>query len=228
MTSHYFPAIRLSATASHMWITQLQNDVKCWILGIRSSDLSMFGRCDSTCDSMSILYADGAYRCCHVSIRQTGFPRTPSRPMSPYGGGFGRFGGRMAVVTLFISYWDHFMRNFNLVCNSVHVFPRIAIKFCMCDFTPSTLEPVFSQFFHEISVSSEFFFWHLSPSIMFVCSSSVQRVVARLVRLKIEPTGPFSVRPTPNSRKCLLGGHIIKQAVGIWTFIHLNILISIL
>ena len=107
---------------------------------------------------MSILYADVAYRRCHVSIRQTGFPRTPSRPMSPYGGGFGRFGGRMAVVTLFISYWDHFMRNFNLVCNSVHVFPRIAIKFCMCDFTPSTLEPVFSQFFHEISVSSEIVF----------------------------------------------------------------------
>ena len=107
---------------------------------------------------MSILYADVAYRRCHVSIRQTGFPRTPSRPMSPYGGGFGRFGGRMAVVTLFISYWDHFMRNFNLVCNSVHVFPRIAVKFCMCDFTPSTLEPVFSQFFHEISVSGEFIF----------------------------------------------------------------------
>ena len=106
---------------------------------------------------MSILYADVAYRRCHVSIRQTGFPRTPSRPMSPYGGGFGRFGGRMAVVTLFISYWDHFIRNYNLVCNSVHVFPRIAIKFCMCDFTPSTLEPVFSRCFHEISVSSELF-----------------------------------------------------------------------
>ena len=102
------------------------------------------------------------------------------------------------------------MRNFNLVCNYVHVFPRITIKFCMCDFTPSTLEPVFSQFFHEISVSSEICFRQLSPSIMFVCSSSVQRVVARLLRLKIEPTGPFSVRPTPNSRKCLLGGHIIS------------------
>ena len=117
----------------------------------------------------------------------------------------------MAVLTLFISYWDHFMRNFNLVCNSVHVFPRIAIKFCMCDFTPSTSKAVFSQFFHEISVSSEFFFDISAPRLcLFVCSSSVQRVVARLLRLKIEPTGPFSVRPTPNSRKCLLGGHIIS------------------
>ena len=156
-----------------------------------SCDLSMFGRCDSTWDSMSILYADVAYRRCHVSIRQTGFPRTPSRPMSPYGGGFGRFGGRMAVVTLFISYWDHFMRNFNLVCNSVHVFPRIAIKFCMCDFTPSTLEPVFSQFFHEISVSSEIFFDISAPRLCSYARQASNEWLHASWGSKLSPRGRF-------------------------------------
>ena len=136
----------------------------------------MFGRCDSTYDSMSSFYADVTYRRCHVSIRQTGFPRTPSRPMSPYGGGFGRFGGRTdgrcdAIHLLLGSLYAKFqLGTYAIPCTSSQELPS---NFACVISPPQLWSPFSHNLFHEISVSSEFYFDISAPQLcLYACQAS--------------------------------------------------------